>query len=57
MPRKKKDVFSKVKAVKDAARETVGTPRPTRALPDPKSKASARQEKHKTKLSDLLIEE
>ncbi|HEX8924674.1 MAG TPA: hypothetical protein VF786_02720 [Terriglobales bacterium] len=57
MPRKKKDVFSKVKAVKDLARETVGTPRPTRALPDPKTKAAARQQKHKPKLSELLAEE
>jgi hypothetical protein len=57
MPRKKKDVFSKVKAVKDLARETVGTPRPSRALPDPKSKAVSRQQKHKPKLSDLLAED
>jgi len=57
MPHKKKNVFSKVKAVKDAARATVGTPRPGRALPDPKAKAAARQQKHKSKLTDLLAEE
>jgi len=57
MPRKKKDVFSKVKAVKDLARETVGSPRPTRALPDPKAKAASRQQKHKPKLADLISDE
>lgn len=57
MSRKKKDVFSKVKAVKDLARETVGTPRATIALPDPKKKTASRLQKHRPKLSDLIAEE
>lgn len=43
----KKKVFSKVKAVKDAARLTVGTPKATRAIPDAKTKAETRRGKYK----------
>jgi hypothetical protein len=50
----KKKVFSKVKAVKDAARATVGTPRSGRAIPDDKMKAEQRGEKHKKKLAELM---
>jgi hypothetical protein len=50
----KKKVFSKVKAVKDAARVNVGTPKSTRAIPDAKTKAAQRGGKHKKPLSDLL---
>ena len=39
----KKKVFSKVKAVKDAARTLVGTPKSTRAIPDAKSKEKSRR--------------
>ena len=50
---KKKQVFSKVKAVKANARERVGTPPPERTLPDPKQKLAARP-KHKQTLASLL---
>ena len=53
----KKKVFSKVKAVKDAARATIGTPKSTRAIPDAKSKAEARSGKHKKPVESLLEEE
>jgi hypothetical protein len=43
----KKKVFSKVKAVKDASRATLGAPKATRAIPDPKRKAESRAAKHK----------
>jgi hypothetical protein len=43
----KKKVFSKVKAVKDASRATLGTPKATRAIPDPKRKAEKQGAKHK----------
>jgi hypothetical protein len=53
MSKPKKQVFSKVKAVKANARERVGSPPPERVLPDPKQKAAA-QPKHKQTLADLL---
>jgi hypothetical protein len=53
----KKQVFSKVKAVKDAARVTIGTPKPSRAIPDAKSKAEARGGKHKKPVGNLTDEE
>ena len=53
----KKKVFSKVKAVKDAARVNVGIPKSTRAIPDAKSKAAARSGKHKKTLIGLLESE
>jgi hypothetical protein len=51
--RKKKQVFSKVQAVKANARERVGTPPPERVLPDPKQKLAA-EPKHKPTFADLL---
>ena len=53
MSKPKKQVFSKVKAVKSNARDRVGTPPPKRVLPDPKQKLAARP-KHKPTLADLL---
>ena len=53
MSKPKKQVFSKVKAVKANARERVGAPRPERVLPDPKQKLTAKP-KHKPTFADLL---
>jgi hypothetical protein len=53
MSKSKKQVFSKVKAVKANARERVGTPPPERTLPDPKQKLAAKP-KHKQTLASLL---
>ena len=53
MSKPKKQVFSKIKAVKANARERVGTPPPERVLPDPKRKL-ADKPRYKTGLSDLL---
>jgi hypothetical protein len=53
----KKKVFSKVKAVKDAARATIGTPKSTRAIPDAKTKAEIRGGKHKKATEELLKDE
>jgi hypothetical protein len=53
----KKKVFSKVKAVKDAARENIGTPKPTRAIPDVKTKEEMRGDKHKKAMEKLMEEE
>jgi hypothetical protein len=53
MSKPKKQVFSKVKAVKANARERVGTPRPERVLPDPKQKLASTP-KHKPTFADLL---
>ncbi|MGA3127425.1 MAG: hypothetical protein ABSD13_11975 [Candidatus Korobacteraceae bacterium] len=50
---RKKQVFSKVKAVKDAARVNIGAPKPTRTIPDAKTKAELRGEKHKKGLEEL----
>jgi hypothetical protein len=49
----KKKVFSKVKAVKDAARVNIGTPKSTRAIPDAKTKAARRGGKHKKAVGDM----
>ena len=49
----KKKVFSAVTAVKENARERLGSPPPERVLPNPKYKA-AREPKHKETLADLL---
>ena len=56
MPKKIKG-FSKVKAVKDAARTLIGMPKSTQAIPDTKSKASTRAAKHKKSPAELLEEE
>jgi hypothetical protein len=53
----KKQIFSKVKAVKDAARVSIGSPKPTRAIPDAKTKAELRGEKHKKGLVELTKED
>jgi hypothetical protein len=53
MSKPKKQVFSKVKAIKANARDRVGTPPPERVLLDPKQKLAARP-KHKPTLADLL---
>jgi hypothetical protein len=54
-PRKrhKKRTFSIIKAVKQNARDRVGTPPPEKILPDPKQKA-LRDPKHKQTFGDLL---
>jgi hypothetical protein len=53
MSKPKKQVFSKVKAVKSNARDRVGTPPPKRVLPDPKQKLATKP-KHKKTFADLL---
>ena len=53
MARSKKQVFSKVKAVKADARALVGTPPPERVLPDPKQKRATKP-RYKETLADLL---
>ncbi len=53
MKKAKKRVFSIVKAVKQNARDRVGSPPPEKILPDPKQKAAATP-KHKETLQDLL---
>ena len=54
MARKKKRTFSAAKAVKSAAREFIGSPPPTRAVPVQKKKQS---EKHKPTMGKLLQDE
>jgi hypothetical protein len=49
---KKSKPFSKVTAVKDAARVNIGMPKSTRAIPDAKTKAESRGEKHKKPISE-----
>lgn len=49
----KKEVFSVTKAVKANARERVGTPKSSFALPTVKEKEAAKP-KHKETLADLL---
>lgn len=54
MPRKKKvKRFRAVTAVKEMARERIGTPPPTQVVPDRKKR---KQDKHKTTLGKLLSE-
>jgi hypothetical protein len=54
MARKKKPkTFRAVKAVKELARERIGTPRPEQVTVDRKEKAK-RSEKHKPTLGQLL---
>jgi hypothetical protein len=50
----KKRTFSAVKAVKSAARHQLGMPSPTKVVPDAKTKAERRVEKHKPSLQELL---
>ena len=54
MKKAKKRVFSIVKAVKQKARDRVGSPPPEKILPDPKQKAAAHP-RHKETLADLLL--
>ena len=51
--RRKKKVFSAVKAVKANARERVGQPKAERVIED-KPRAERRAEKHKATLGELL---
>jgi hypothetical protein len=53
MPKPRKRRFSIVKAVKENARDRVGTVPAERVIPDPKQKL-ARKPKHKETLADLL---
>ena len=55
MPRNKrtKKTFSAAKAVREMARERVGSPRPSRVVPAKKKKP----EKHKSTLGKMLAEE
>ena len=53
MSKPKKQVFSKVKAVKANARERIGAPPAERVLPDPKRRLAAKP-KYKPGLVDLL---
>jgi hypothetical protein len=53
--KKRKKQFRAVKAVKEAAREQIGTPPPTKLVPDRK-KAAGRREKHKPTLGQWLQE-
>ena len=53
MSKPKKQVFSKIKAVKANARARVGMPPPERVLPDPKQKLAAKP-KYKSSMADLV---
>jgi len=55
MTKAKKKTFSKVTAVKAAARATVGEPPPAKVLPDAKKEQTRRKEKHKATLSEMLV--
>jgi phage major head subunit gpT-like protein len=55
MSKPKKQVFSATKAVKANARERLGTPPTSFALPTTKEKAAAKP-KHKETLADLLAD-
>ena len=56
MARKKKKRFVVTKVVKAMARETIGSPPPTKRAPDRKKQALT-QEKHKPTLGEMLREE
>jgi hypothetical protein len=55
MARKKPKPFRATKAVKSLARTLIGSPPPSRTIPDPKSKMQDCP-KHKTTLRKLLSE-
>lgn len=58
MPKKKKKgTFDVPKIVKAKARDVIGTPRSTKAIPDAKSKQEHKAAKHKKSLGDLIVEE
>jgi hypothetical protein len=48
--------FRAAKAVKALARETIGSPPPTRRAPDTKRKAESKNTKHKKTLAKLISE-
>ncbi len=52
--KKKPKPFRAVTAVKSAAREQIGAPPPTRAVPDTKKQLTRKKPKHKPTLGDLL---
>jgi hypothetical protein len=55
MPKKKKKgTFNVSKVVKANARALVGSPKPTREIPDAKAKQEHKAAKHKPSLSDLM---
>ena len=54
MSKKKVDVFSVVKAVKENARERLGTPPPSTPIPDRRHKAEHGPEKHKGRLREQI---
>lgn len=54
MAKKKRDVFSVVKAVKGNARERLGTPPPSVPIPDRRHKAEHGPEKHKGREREQL---
>ena len=54
MPKKKRQRFSAAKAVKAAARELLGAPRPTRRK---ESERKRPREKHKPTMGKLLADE
>jgi hypothetical protein len=51
MARKKKSI-SATKLVKELAREKVGTPPPSRVLPDRRADATRKTEKHRKRAAD-----
>jgi hypothetical protein len=53
MAKKKRKVFRATKAVKEMARERIGSPPPARVVPDRRRKI---EEKHKSTLGKLLSE-
>jgi hypothetical protein len=53
---KKKKTFRAVSAVKEMARERIGSPRPSQVVADPKKKRKA-AEKHKPTLGQILADE
>lgn len=54
--KKKPKRFSKVTAVKSAARNVVGAPPVTRAVPGKKERIESKAGKHKKTLQDLIEE-
>jgi hypothetical protein len=57
MPSKKKKKLSATKLVKTMARNTIGTPPPTRRASDTREKSQQRSTKHKPTLGRILAEE
>jgi hypothetical protein len=57
MPRKKKKTLSATKLVKAMARNTIGTPPPTRRAPNKLTRAQQKSTKHRPTLGRMLAEE